>query len=144
MIITKAKETNRIAIVNLLKSNNLPMEDLPAVLDFFYVAVEEDQLVGLIGMELYSSYALLRSMVVSEACRNKNIASQLVQQLENDAIAIGIECIYLLTETARQYFERKGYKKIEREEVPLALQQSSEFSHVCPRSAIVMKKSLTS
>jgi amino-acid N-acetyltransferase len=46
----------------------------------------------------------------------------------------------LLTETAPGYFETKGYQQITRADVPEEVQQSSEFSHVCPQSAIVMKK----
>ena len=50
--------------------------------------------------------------------------------------------MYMFTETAPQYFERKGYEKISRDSVPKSIHASSEFSSVCPVSAIVMKKSL--
>jgi amino-acid N-acetyltransferase len=55
---------------------------------------------------------------------------------------LGINWLYLLTETASEYFEAKGYERISREDAPAALSASSEFSHVCPVSAIVMKKPL--
>jgi amino-acid N-acetyltransferase len=97
-----------------------------------------------IGLEQYEQYGLLRSMVVDKEYRNKNVASQLVRQLENYVTTIGITCLYLLTETAAQYFERQDYSKISRDEVPVALQASSEFSSVCPVSAIVMKKPMAS
>lgn len=142
-MIQKATEQYRAAIVSLLQSQKLPTEDLPAVLDNFLIVTEEDNLVGLIGLERYGHYGLLRSMVVHPDYRNRQIAERLVQQLEETAKASGIATMYLLTETAEKYFCRKGYNTIHRSEVPSMLMQSSEFSHVCPASATVMKKKLT-
>src|SRR5678815_2326095 len=142
--ITKAGDEQRQSIIAFLQAEKLPVEDLPASLDNFFIATEEGKVIGAIGLEQYDNYGLLRSMVVDKEYRNKNIASQLVRQLENYTTTIGITCLYLLTETAAQYFERKGYSKISRDEVPVALQASSEFSSVCPISAIVMKKPMAS
>src|SRR5690348_4123891 len=116
--ITKANIEQKQSIVLLLQSEKLPVEDLPASLDNFLVALENNKVIGAIGLEKYDNCGLLRSMVVNKEHRNKNIASQLVQQLEDYATTVGIECIYLLTETAPQYFERKGYQRITREDVP--------------------------
>jgi amino-acid N-acetyltransferase len=140
--ITKASNEQKEAVMALLQTEKLPVEDLPATLDNFFVALRESQVIGAIGLEPYGQYALLRSMVVSQAHRNKNIATRLVEQLEQFGQTLGISEMYLLTETAPAYFAQKGYQQINREEVPSALQASSEFSHVCPVSAIVMKKEL--
>lgn len=142
IFITKASDNHRPMVIALLQAEKLPVEDLPASLDNFFVALNEDKVIGAIGLEQYGNYALLRSMVVHAAHRNKHIASSLVEQLEHYGNTLGISDMYLLTETAPAYFEQKGYQKIKREEVPAALQSSSEFSHVCPVSAIVMKKEL--
>jgi amino-acid N-acetyltransferase len=142
MMIQKATEQARAAIVGLLQSQKLPTEDLPTVLDHFSIATEDDNLVGLIGLERYGTAGLLRSMVVHPDYRNRQIAERLVHQLEETAKAIGITSMYLLTETAEKYFSRKGYNTIPRSEVPPLVMQSSEFSHVCPVSATVMKKEL--
>lgn len=138
--ILKAPDEQRQAVIALLQSGQLPVEDLPASFSNFFMAVDGDTIVGVIGLEQYEQYGLLRSMIVNKAYRNRNIASQLVQALEKHAAALEINVIYLLTETAPLYFERKGYQRIAREEVPEAIKASSEFSHVCPVSAIVMKK----
>lgn len=140
--IAPALVSHRPAIVQLLQSEKLPVEDLPAKLDHFFVAMNNETVVAAIGLESYGDSGLLRSLVVDNAYRNLQLASQLIKQLETAAAAIGINNMYLLTETAAAYFEKKGYQKITREEVPAALQASSEFSHVCPVSAIVMKKVL--
>jgi amino-acid N-acetyltransferase len=47
-----------------------------------------------------------------------------------------------LTETADKYFNKKGYRAIAREQVPEQIKASSEFNHVCPVSAVVMKKGI--
>jgi len=54
---------------------------------------------------------------------------------------IGI-AIYLLTETAKPYFEKRSYTIVERDNTPDVIRRSSEFSHVCPVTAVVMKKTL--
>ena len=141
MNILEASFQQRDAITTLLQSQGLPTEDLPQALPDFYVAVEEEKVIGLIGMERYSRFGLLRSMVVHPDYRNRQIAEKLVQLLEEKAGTSGIQYMYLLTETAEKYFERKGYSTIGREEVPAEIKTSSEFSHVCPASATVMKKS---
>lgn len=140
--IIKTGNEQRDAVIALLQSANLPVKDLPNTLDNFFVALHDGKVIGAIGLEQYGDCGLLRSMVVDQRHRNKNIASQLVLQLEQYATSKGIHSIYLLTETAPLFFERKAYNKITREEVPKALQASSEFSHVCPVSAIVMHKQL--
>ena len=144
MHIVKATEQSRNEIVSLLKSQDLPTEDLPNALTDFYVAVDADELTGLIGMERYGHYGLLRSIVVHPHHRNKHIAETLVSHLEQAARSTGIKEMYLLTETADKYFSKKGYSTIARDEVPAELKQSSEFSHVCPISAVVMKKDINS
>ena len=127
-------------MVALLQSENLPVEDLPATLNNFFVALDHDNVVGEVGLKNYNNCGLLRSLVVNKEYRNEKIAQKLVKQLEEKAKASRIDCIYLLTETAPDYFAKKGYERIGRDEVPASIKQSSEFSHVCPQSAIVMQK----
>lgn len=142
MQVTKATDNSRIEIISLLQANSLPTQDLPLSLDEFFTAADEGKVIGLIGMERYGHYGLLRSMVVHPDYRNKQIAETLVKKLEEQAKASGITVMYLLTETADKYFSRKGYSTITRDEVPAEVKASSEFSHVCPVSATVMKKPL--
>ena len=143
MNITEATDERREEIINLLKSQKLPVEDLPARLQDFYTAIEDDKVIGLIGMESYDEYGLLRSMVVHPDYRNRRIAENLVQILERKAALSGIISMFLLTETAEKYFSRKGYHTTGRDKVPDKVKQSTEFGHVCPQSAVAMSKSLT-
>ena len=140
--IEKATNQQRKLIVSLLESEGLPVKDLPSELDNFLVLLNDMRIIGVIGLERYENFGLLRSLVVDRNYRNKDIAAALVSELERVADSLELDSIYLLTETAPNYFERKGYKRIERNEVPLPVQSSSEFSTTCPVSAIVMKKSM--
>ena len=138
--IKEGNNGHRKSIITLLQSGNLPVEDLPAHLDNFFIALDYDKVVGAVGLEKYNNCGLLRSLVVNKVYRNEKIAGKLVKQVEEKAKDLGVDCIYLLTETAPDYYTKKGYEKIKREEVPADLQSSSEFTHVCPQSAIVMHK----
>lgn len=140
MHIEKATDERRGEIIGLLQSQKLPSEDLPSVLCDFYTAIEDGKVIGLIGMERYGHYGLLRSMVVHPDYRNKKIAKALVKAIEETAALSGISLMFLLTETAEKYFEKKGYDVITRDEVPNDVKASAEFSHVCPVSATVMRK----
>jgi len=142
MKIIQANQTYRQAIIELLKAEKLPVDDLPGNLDLFFVAISDSEIVGVIGLEHHPPFGLLRSMVVRKDHQNQKVATALVATLEKHAADLKIEWIYLLTETASGYFEKKNYQRVERIEVPDEIKQSTEFSSVCPVSAIVMKKFL--
>jgi len=142
MKIIHANHTHREAIIGLLQDENLPVGDLPVDLHHFFIAEQDEKVVGAIGLELYSSYGLLRSMVVRKDYRNNQIATVLVEKIESYATSLKITQLYLLTETAADYFKKKYYHTVERSNVPEAIKQSSEFSSVCPVSAAVMFKDL--
>jgi amino-acid N-acetyltransferase len=139
MIIDQAKNY-KDKVKALLMAEKLPVDDLPASLDNFIVAIHDAEVVGVAGLEIYGSYGLLRSLAINSDHRSKGMASKLLLRIEEMAALNRLKELYLLTETAPEYFNRKGYGKITRADVPIEVQQSSEFSHVCPQSAIVMKK----
>ena len=130
----------RAALISLLQSERLPVEDLPQDLSNFYMAIDNGSIVGAIGLEIYDRSGLLRSLVVKPEYRKMKIAASLVNELEKQARTFGINEIYLLTETARNYFSKIGFEETGRDEAPASLKQSSEFSHVCPSTAIFMRK----
>lgn len=126
-------------IIGLLTAEKLPVEDLPSSLDNFFVALHNKELIGVAGLEIYGTCGLLRSLAVRSDFRNRGIGDELLQSVYGLSNLRGLQEIYLLTETASGYFARKGYRTIARTNVPTVLQESSEFSHVCPQSAIVMQ-----
>lgn len=141
MIIDQAQPYKE-KVIELLAAEKLPVADLPEKLDNFIVAIQDGIVVGVGGVEVYGNNGLLRSLAVHPEHRGAGIAGKLLARLNSISKKNSLTALYLLTETAPAYFERKKYSKITREEVPVEVQQSSEFSHVCPVSAIVMKKEL--
>ena len=142
MIIDQA-QPHRTAVIALLSAEKLPTDDLPETLDNFIVAISDAEVIGVAGLEIYGNYGLLRSVAIRSDFRSQGIAAKLLRRIDALASLKGLTELYLLTETASDYFERKTYRRIERVEIPEEVQQSSEFSHVCPVSAIIMKKQLT-
>jgi amino-acid N-acetyltransferase len=126
----------------LLSTNKLPVDDIDKTLPHFFVAEIDKRIAGVIGLEVYEQFGLLRSMATKQEYRNYGIATGLVNTLMQYAATTGLKEIYLLTETAKEYFEKKAFAVVERTQVPSAVQQSAEFSHVCPSHAVVMKKNL--
>lgn len=133
---------HRNALIQLLETEKLPSGDLPDDLSDFIAIIVNDELIGAAGIEKYGNYALLRSVVVAAHYRSRGIAGVLINNIESLARRNHLQELFLLTETAQNYFSKKGFRIIDRADVPEAVKQSSEFSHVCPVSAIVMKKSL--
>jgi amino-acid N-acetyltransferase len=132
----------RDAIISLLQSEGLPVNDLPPELPNFLMATGNGCVVGGIGLEIYERNGLLRSLVVKHEYRNMKIAADLINELEKLAKNAGLNAVYLLTETAQDYFSKKGYEVVNRSDAPESLKQSSEFSHVCPSTAVLMRKGM--
>lgn len=139
MIIDQA-QPYREKVIELLTAEKLPVADLPEPLDNFIVAIADAEVIGVAGLEVYGSYGLLRSLAVRPDFRSQGIAAKLLRRINALASIKQLTELYLLTETAPEYFERNAYQRIARAHVPEEVKASSEFSLVCPQSAIVMKR----
>ena len=124
------------AIVALLGAAGLPVEDLDAaMLDAFIVATEGEACVGVVGLEIHEPNALLRSLAVERGHRSRGLGARLVHAIETEARARGVTALYLLTTTARTFFERVGYTAHDRAAVPPSITATTEFSSLCPATA---------
>ena len=130
------------AVVELLQSGNLPVEDISTKLPDFFVIEDGGEVVAAIGLEPYGEHGLLRSMVVDPEYRNKSLAAVLLKRLLLHAIEQRITRLYLITTTAEKYFSKKGFVVLDRERVPASIAASREFSMLCPSTATVMIKEL--
>jgi amino-acid N-acetyltransferase len=129
------------AAINLLKQTHLPTEDITDAATLFAL-YDAAALIGTVGLEYSGENGLLRSLSTSPNQRGKGGGKLLVQFIENLARERGIQTLYLLTTTAADFFEKRNYVRISRDEVPAFIRQSSEFSSLCPSSATIMKKHL--
>lgn len=135
----QALDSDANAIRKLLEESNLPTESLGRNTTEFFVAESAGTVVGIAGFEFYGEDALLRSVAIRADVRNSGIGSRLVDWMIDQAKERGIEKIVLLTETARKFFERKGFAVVDRSTiVNNAMTASSEFTDACPTSATCM------
>jgi amino-acid N-acetyltransferase len=126
-----------------LKASNLPADDLNFNKDLLVGYFEGNALVGTGGLEVYGSYGLLRSLSVKLGIRGKSVGTHITEYLIDEAKRKKLKAIYLLTETARGFFLKRGFVDIPRDSVPEPLKASSEFSNVCPSSANAMVLDIT-
>lgn len=122
----------------LLKSAGLPWQDLNYKDHLLLGFYDGDSMIGTGALEIYGDYALLRSLSVNDAVRGMSIGSKITDELIAQAKEKRIKSIYLLTESARLFFKRKGFRDMPRENVPAEVKSSSEFSHVCGDNAVCM------
>jgi len=130
------------AVAGLLRAAQLPLDGVPRMLTDFYVAERGGRVLGAIGLEVYGSDGLLRSVVVEAGARSVGIGVALVDYVLGQARFRALRAVYLLTTTAERYFPRFGFSAIARDDVPHHVSASVEFREACPASAVVMRKVL--
>lgn len=142
ILYTTAREEDVDEIIKLLKLNNLPVKDLGVGKRIFLVALAEEKLIGVVAVELYGEFGLLRSLAVNSEFRSLNLGKKLVTEAENLGRENGLKYLYLLTTTASGFFSKLGWDTIDRSSAPASVAASTEFSSVCPASAVCMTKKL--
>jgi amino-acid N-acetyltransferase len=126
-------------IRRLLIANNLPTTGIDDHWRTFIVARDGDAIVGCGGSEAYKFAALIRSVAVADSHRGRGIGRRIVRQLLDRLASRGIREFYLLTTTAQPYFEKRGFKPIDRDEIHPQLLASTELQGACPDSAVCMR-----
>lgn len=130
-------------IKQLLSACELPVADIvPSDSMLFFGCHYGDRLVGVVGLEVYGASALLRSLAVAPAQRDRGLGRSLVAFAEAHAASLGVESLFLLTTAAEAYFSKLGYAPASREDAPPAIRNTSQFSALCPASASFMRKEL--
>ncbi len=102
------------------------------------IARDGDEVVGSAALEPYGAAALLRSVAVDARLRGEGLGQRLTRAALDLARDRGVATVYLLTETAADFFARFGFHAIDRSAVDAAVQQSVEFTSACPASAQVL------
>jgi amino-acid N-acetyltransferase len=133
----------RSTAVALLQAQGLPVSDITDEhLEHFFYIGSVGSPTGLVGLELFGTDALLRSLVVEENARSKGLGSALIEHAEKYAVSMNLRSIYLLTTTAEAFFKRLRYARIERSQAPQSIERTREFASLCPASSALMVKSL--
>jgi amino-acid N-acetyltransferase len=136
-------EPSETGVKRLLNLSNLNVSDLTHEhLKYFFGLGTKDEPEGIVGLELFNTVGLLRSLAVVQSRRRNGLGSKLVAHAEKHARNRGIKFLYLLTNTAETFFMHRGYQRISRDYAPCAKQETREFSEICPVSSILMVKHL--
>ena len=133
-----ASPTDLDAISALLEASSLPTEGVVDHLASFVVFESDGKIRAAGGLEVYGKLALLRSLVVAQASRARGVGGR----LEAAARERGVIEVFLLTETAADFFVRRGYATVDRGEAPAAIAKTREFSALCPESATLLRLKL--
>jgi amino-acid N-acetyltransferase len=137
ILIQDASELKKLQ--HFLQTNKLPYADIKTDGDVFVAYYDaKGNIIASGGLELYGASALLRSIAVDQHYRGKELGKRMVDDLIVKAKDLKIDFVFLLTETARAFFLKKGFSDVSRDDVPVEIKSSSEFSFVCPVSAACM------
>ncbi|HKR63654.1 MAG TPA: arsenic resistance N-acetyltransferase ArsN2 [Thermoanaerobaculia bacterium] len=137
--IRPATEADLETIKSLLVANGLPTAGVDEHWKTFLVARDGDSTVACGGAEAYQFAALIRSVAVKPEYRSHGLGRRIVRQLLDRLASRGLREFYLLTTTAEEYFRKRGFKPIDRDEVHPQLLSSREFQDACPESAVCMR-----
>jgi amino-acid N-acetyltransferase len=127
--------------IALLQQQQLPVADIDED-KILYLLQHEGRMIGTAGLEIFEECALLRSVSVCKEEQGKGYGKFINDKVEKYAKEAGINCLYLLTTTAKDFFDKLGYSVISREEAPVSVKQTAEFSSLCPSSAALMKNKI--
>ncbi len=137
-----AEPRDMLLIAEALAAEGLPTEDLPGSTLFFVFRESGGGVIGFAGLEGFGDVGLLRSLVVFPPARAQAHGSAIVTWMMAEAKKRGIAALYLLTTGAAGFFEKLGFRRIERSAVPEAVASSAEFARLCPASAVCMMRLL--
>lgn len=141
--IADANTSDLAEVEKLLQRSNLPTEGMVEVADTLVVAHAGKQVVGSAGLEVYDEVALLRSVAVYPSLRGTGLGQRLTEAALDKARRIGVRDLYLLTMTAGDFFPRFGFRRVARDAAPASVKASSQFTALCPDSALLMHLALS-
>jgi len=140
----RAEAEDSGAIRDLVTSCGLPTDGVPDDAELFVVAHHAGGVIAVAGLELHEGDGLLRSVATAASLRGRGVASRLCDEIEQRACSLGARQLFLLTQTAEQFFAKRGYRCVERAAAPCGIASSREFTTLCPASSVLMVLDLQS
>ena len=137
--IQKLNSASFSSFLHLLDSEKLCKDDIDLKKDLYFGIYDSGKLVGGYGLEVFGRSALLRSLVITPSKKGFGLGSELITHSRRKARENQIEKLYLLTTTAKNFFEQKGFNEIKRAKVPDSIGNTVEFKSFCPDSATCMQ-----
>ncbi|MHA2314100.1 MAG: arsenic resistance N-acetyltransferase ArsN2 [Candidatus Hermodarchaeia archaeon] len=145
--IREAQPGNLPAVLQLLKTVDLPTEGVSEHFTSFLVALDTPdtsltniQVIACVGLEVYLPSALLRSLAVHPTFQGQGLGKKMVDAASTWAKEHDVRQLFLLTDSAEDFFHKLGFNDINREQVPRNVRQSIEFTKLCPTAPCLTKK----
>lgn len=142
LTIRTAATADRGRVRSLLQEAGLPTAGLDAEGVHLWVALHDGILAGSAAVEVHGKDGVLRSVCVAPEGRGAGVGVALVARCIAESRDLGLARLYLLTESAADWFPRFGFVATDRESVPPAVAGSIEFATLCPASAVAMALAL--
>jgi amino-acid N-acetyltransferase len=127
------------ALQEMLKSEKLCYNDISDDGVKLYGVSIKHVHVGYFGFEQFGENALFRSMLVQPDARKRGYGTMIWKEAKKTLKEQGVNSVYLLTNTAEDFFDKQGFAVIERKSVPESIANTTEFREFCPDSSICMK-----
>lgn len=127
----------------LLVAAGLPVDGVDEQFgDAYALAVGGGAVIGVAGMEVHGDAGLLRSAAVDRAWRGRGVGEALTNDRLQWARAQGLREVWLLTNTAADFFPRFGFARVDRQGAPDAVRASGQFAMTTCASAAAMRLTL--
>ena len=94
--------------IELLQQHHLPVSDLDDD-KLLYLLVKDEKVIGTAGLEIFEDCALLRSVSVIKEEQGKGYGKVINREIEKYAKESGINCLYLLTTTAKDFLTHRAF-----------------------------------
>ncbi|MGA8942642.1 MAG: GNAT family N-acetyltransferase [Thermoactinomyces sp.] len=133
-VIRQAEKKDLFQIRKLIKEVGLRDRGIEQHLQHFFIAEipsqnkgEVSPMVGVVGMEVYPPYGLIRSFVLERAPWNSKVGVDMIRELLLYAEKMGLSRIYLLAGQSTRFFTQLGFVKMDQKEIPELLHQSEHL-----------------
>lgn len=136
----KPIENKSDIVSELLQQNNLSTEGITEKNVQFFAMYEEEIVLGIGAFTVCGEFAMLRSVCINHRYQKRGLGNVLCNQLFIKAKELGLENIYLLTDTAERFFKKQNFNRIKREELPKVLENNILVQSACSMNSVVMHR----
>jgi glycerol 3-phosphatase-2 len=126
------------AIEDLVSASGLHAAGAEERLSTTTVCADDGGLRATACVEDFGATGLLRSVAVADEIRGHGLGLLVVAAALRAARGRGIHHVALFTETAERFFERLGFRSVDRTELPASIQESAQAAGECAESATAM------
>ena len=128
-------------LIAAMEGAGLPTDDLMDPGRTFHRYTRLDgEVVGYSGFELYGGDVLLRSMAVTARFHGQGNGRNLALLLMRRAFNLGARQAFVLTSDAAAFFERIGFRRLDRTAAPASILATRQARGVCPASATLLTR----